>query len=500
MADQYVDLNLGNDGNAGTSWGAGNAVASVGQGLTNASAGDHVYVRSYGPDDPYIITAELIPNGEIIEGRVGADSGTDPGDYAYAWITTVTADVDIFSGTNTFTCRYIVADNDGTPAGATNFGWYISGTTDVTLEHCRVECSTDKGVYSAKTGGTVTLREFEAYGTAAGEDHIYFAGSGCTVVIDHYISDGAGTYGIRLINTLDTDAVTMRHCLIANAGTAPVYVGAVADFAPGSPDFNAFDTASGVTTYANAQPSPVPANDVYGITPADHLPALDYGVLRLSRESSLVGAGWPNGHRREDIGIDGEYVEVVEAEWSGYERNGATEGGDPDDWFGHNANHDRAQIKFYLGTAIAPSDIVAHAWLFVHVENVTTDTVTIAAYGDDGYTYDPEQDSLAERHSRSLGGVQIYTGATVFTGAGDVEIYFDDAAVVNTALGKGRRFSIGLVTAESNTDTCGISAYDNTTVAERPRLILIYAPAHLEYRDGLTGWLANKVRQYAMRT
>lgn len=46
MTDYYVDGSVGNDGNAGTSEGAGNAWATIQKALDTVSAGDHVYIKA----------------------------------------------------------------------------------------------------------------------------------------------------------------------------------------------------------------------------------------------------------------------------------------------------------------------------------------------------------------------------------------------------------------------------------------------------------------------
>lgn len=59
MANRYVDSTLGNDGNAGTSPGSGNAWQTIAYAITNMGAGNTLHVKNAAT---YTITAALIPS------------------------------------------------------------------------------------------------------------------------------------------------------------------------------------------------------------------------------------------------------------------------------------------------------------------------------------------------------------------------------------------------------------------------------------------------------
>lgn len=77
MTTYYVSTALGNDGNAGTSEGAGNAWATIGHALSVVAAGDLVYIKADGTytEDCNITTAGASTSFIVLEGYT-----TTPGD------------------------------------------------------------------------------------------------------------------------------------------------------------------------------------------------------------------------------------------------------------------------------------------------------------------------------------------------------------------------------------------------------------------------------------
>ena len=91
MTTYYVDVAVGNDVNAGTSEGAGNAWASIGKALDTVVAGNTVYVKASGD-----YTAQHGASGAIGEFKTGAAVAdfilfegytTTPGDGTFACVT-----------------------------------------------------------------------------------------------------------------------------------------------------------------------------------------------------------------------------------------------------------------------------------------------------------------------------------------------------------------------------------------------------------------------------
>ena len=234
MSDVFCDKYATGAGD-GSSW--EDAYTTIAAAISGSSSGDRILIASYGPDDAYVITTELVPAGQEFVGVESGATGTTVPDSAYVWITSSTDDVDIFDSTGGGTFRYIVAITTGNISSASVRGWNVDGSNNLVIDHCRAEATNDHGYVIGNTVGTdATLVACESVN--CGKNGFVLLDQGDKDA-QHLMAYSDAEHGIYLNPGLSAAGVGLRESIVAGAGTASVYVGETADFAAGYPDFSA---------------------------------------------------------------------------------------------------------------------------------------------------------------------------------------------------------------------------------------------------------------------
>ena len=291
----YVDNVLGNDGNAGTSEGAGNAWQTIQHAADNANtAGDIVYVKNTGSNYTFAAVCDLDTNSGSATSPISfIGYTTTPGDNGRPTIVQTGGINHLFNGN----ADYLVFKNF--IMNATGVGYdvmYMSGSTNCNYENVKFYNGARYGLQIDSGHYTKLLRcEFDTcantaiYGDAVDYTHIfgnYIHDCGVGIHLDNFNCIGfnilynnsnfaiqvdyacqifnntidAGTAGIVDGVKIDADtvgAISFFNNIVANFDTAGKY-GVIADTAIGIAycDYNAWynnDTdTSGITKGANA--------------------------------------------------------------------------------------------------------------------------------------------------------------------------------------------------------------------------------------------------------
>src|ERR1043166_3462426 len=148
MATYYVDGAVGNDGNAGTSQGSGNAWATIAHALSSISAGNIVYVKASGT---YSISSGLNHTVGNFDGPRTRIIGytTSPGDNGQATIQLTSGDTNAvnLSGTGQTWENFIVDANSNAGRGI-----YLSGAYGNHIINCSIKNFTSEGARLESNG------------------------------------------------------------------------------------------------------------------------------------------------------------------------------------------------------------------------------------------------------------------------------------------------------------------------------------------------------------
>lgn len=153
MTDYFVDPNVGNDGNAGTALGAGNAWATLQKGLDTAVAGDVVSMVASATETVSAIINVDTANGTVsgritIQGVDGSGDRLPAGSYYSIQQTGAVANLLLWSGTNGQYYNWVGIDFDGTDTNTANLldMTAVDGGKYNAFTNCRIQRSGSNGV------------------------------------------------------------------------------------------------------------------------------------------------------------------------------------------------------------------------------------------------------------------------------------------------------------------------------------------------------------------
>jgi hypothetical protein len=200
MTDYYVDGAVGDNGNLGTSEGAGNAWATIDYALGQIIAGDKIWIKASAiyNETATVITAGSFGNEIVLEGY-----NSTPGDLGQAVIdgqSTRLYGVDCTTGSNPY---YLLKNI--TVQNTINVGYNFGAETGVAFYNCK----------AVNTGSTGFLTSFScswAYCEAIGNVGSGYS-CGNTPRLYACIAAGNSSYGI-----VGTNNMTMYKCLAVNNG------------------------------------------------------------------------------------------------------------------------------------------------------------------------------------------------------------------------------------------------------------------------------------------
>ena len=132
MATYYVDGVAGNDANAGTSEGAGNAWATIDKACNTVSAGDHVYIKGNGD---YTEIATIDTAGGSTTSIVYEGYTSTPGDRGMATIDATGLANGIAKSLGTANIYH--AFKNITVENATSHGWSLDNASFISFENCQ---------------------------------------------------------------------------------------------------------------------------------------------------------------------------------------------------------------------------------------------------------------------------------------------------------------------------------------------------------------------------
>ena len=153
MATYYVDGVDGNDLNAGTSEGSGNAWATIDKAMNTVAAGDHVYIKGNGD---YTETATIDTVGTQTASIIFEGYTSTPGDGGMA-----TIDATGLSNGVTYSVSpylYYVFRNI-TVKNANSYGWSLSACRLMAFENCQANNNAGWGF---NLSGYAVFMEWEA--------------------------------------------------------------------------------------------------------------------------------------------------------------------------------------------------------------------------------------------------------------------------------------------------------------------------------------------------
>jgi predicted outer membrane repeat protein len=220
-----VDGEFGSDSNAGTSWGIGNALATIQEAINRASPGAEIWVKKGTYD---ISSTGTINVNKIVHIYGGFATDMETARDERDWVNNVT----IVDGQNLVRCFTVGADAtiDGlTITRGVGSGIFIANSTS-TIANCTFSGNDGLGEGGAiKIGGisSVSITNCTFSGNHAGDEGgaIYISGAAPVVSITNciFVGNDSGRDGGAIVNYSDSTAIT--NCTFS--GNTAQYGGAI---------------------------------------------------------------------------------------------------------------------------------------------------------------------------------------------------------------------------------------------------------------------------------